>query len=74
MNGDIVRAYLLQRGEMYTIAKKHIHGTVNVNDVLEGKASGHLLAKVGSAPVKPIAKVVAIENYEGQESVVIEIL
>lgn len=74
MNGDVVRAYLLQRGEMYTIAKKHIHGTVNVNDVLEGKSGGHLLAKVGSAPVKPIARVVEVTNYEGQDSIVIEII
>lgn len=74
MNGDVVRAYLLQRGEMYTIAKKHITGVVAVNDILEPKKSTNTLTKVGEAPVKAIARVVELTNYEGQESVVIEIL
>lgn len=57
---EICRGYILQRGEMYTVAKA-LFGEVEAG------------AKITVAE-KEVAVVREVVNYEGQESLVIEIL
>ena len=58
---EICRGYILQKGEMYTIAKKLATGVTEVGDVLT----------INTVKVAVVRELV---NYEGQESVVIEII
>lgn len=57
---EICRGYILQRGEMYTVAKS-LFGDVEAG------------AKITVAE-KEVAVVREVVNYEGQDSIVIEIL
>ena len=57
---EICRGYILQRGEMYTIAKSFF-SSANKNEKI-------------TVAEEEIAVVREIVNYEGQESLVIEIL
>ena len=73
----LVRAYLLKRGEIYTISKKaHISGEVAKNDILEPKATSYQLQKCATPAdgTNLVAKVLEITTWAGQESVVIEII
>ncbi len=73
---DLVRAYLLQMGERYTIAKAHVSGVVAKGDILEPKAGTYQLQKCAAPAtgVNLVAKVVEVLTWCGQESYKIEIL
>ncbi|MCC0684075.1 hypothetical protein [Clostridioides sp. ZZV14-6345] len=66
------RAYLPQKGEVYTIAKSHFDGDLVVGDKLEKKAATYQLTK--KTTNEAVAIVRKILSYEGQPSVMIEII
>ena len=58
---EICRGYILQKGEMYTVAKALFSGAEDAGDKV-------------TVATKEVAVVREVVNYEGQESLVIEIL
>lgn len=58
---EVCRAYILQKGEMYTIAKRLAGGVVSAGDKVT----------INTVDVAVVRELV---SYEGQESVVIEII
>lgn len=71
--GKVGRANYLQRGEIYTVAKSLLSGTKTVGTLIKPKASGHDWEDATGAE-DAVAIVLKEVNYEGQESVWIEIL
>lgn len=72
--GDLVRVYRLNPGEIYTIAKTMVTGDVAKDDILEPIVGGYKLQKCAdvAASTNLIAKVIEVETWAGQESLVIE--
>lgn len=71
--GKVGRANYLQRGEIYTVAKSLLSGTKTKGTLIKPKASGHDWEDATGAE-DAVAIVLKEVNYEGQESVWIEIL
>lgn len=68
--GKIGRAYILERGDIVTIADTFGTGSINVGDQLGLDASG----KLATAEEKKIVEVIAKEKFSGQNSLVIQCL
>lgn len=66
-NGAIGRAFILEKGDIVTIAESVINDTVSVGDKV-GHAENGLLSKTDSPKV---AEVIAKESFGGQKSVVL---
>lgn len=69
---ELIRTYLPNKTTVGTFALKHFENgsTLNVKDKLYAKASGTILAKVAGSET-PVAEVIAKEDFEGQESLVL---
>lgn len=72
LEGELIRTYIPNKSTVATFALKHFEGgaSLAVGDKLCAKADGVVLAKVTSGEVA-IAEVIAKEDFEGQESVVL---
>ena len=71
--GKVGRANYLQRGEIYTVAKSLLSGTKTAGTYLKPRAENHDWEDA-SGLSDGVAIVLKEVNYEGQESVWIEIL
>lgn len=71
--GKVGRANYLQRGEIYTVAKSLLTGTKTAGTFIKPKATTHTWEDATGA-ADAVAIVLKEINYEGQDSVWIEIL
>lgn len=72
--GEMTRGYLFQKGDLITIDKKHINGTLVAGDLLAPKANSYQLTKATEASVNIVAVVDSLEFYAGEERYVIRFL
>ena len=61
--GELVRGYLLEKGNRVTIEKELVSGEVAVGDVLVPTATGTTLAKAEGTEKNAIAQVIEVRKY-----------
>ena len=61
--GELVRGYLLEKGNRVTIEKALVSGEVAVGDVLVPTATGTTLAKAEGTEKNAIAQVIEVRKY-----------
>lgn len=72
--GGLTRGYLFSKGDVITIDKKHVDGTVVAGDLLVPKAATYQLTKKVGTEVNVVAVVDGLETWMGAERYVIRFL